>query len=145
MRKTRSYASLGDRRLRASCTSGLSSGIKSSALQQPLGQRSLLIPSKSPDAVRYTPAFSNICRIPQTQLPVARVVKVPFGERLHPALQPRALHDLRCEGRDRHDGRRGSRSVGDEVGGERRFNAAAAMKLLLDAGLRFCLLRLYPL
>jgi hypothetical protein len=40
--------------------------------------------------------------IPQSELPVTGGVAVPVGERLHPALQPRALVDERGERRRRH-------------------------------------------
>ena len=40
--------------------------------------------------------------VPQTELPVASGVAVPLGERLDPALQPRALEDEGSEGRRRH-------------------------------------------
>jgi hypothetical protein len=42
--------------------------------------------------------------VPQTELPVAGGVAVPVGERLHPALQPRPLHDVGGERRGRHGG-----------------------------------------
>lgn len=37
-------------------------------------------------------------RVPQSQLPVARGIDVPVGERLHPLLQPRPLEDEGGEG-----------------------------------------------
>jgi hypothetical protein len=40
--------------------------------------------------------------VPQTELPVTGSVAVPVGERLHPALQPWALHDEGGERRGRH-------------------------------------------
>lgn len=40
--------------------------------------------------------------VPQSELPVSRSVAVPVGERLHPALQPRALVDEWGERRRRH-------------------------------------------
>lgn len=40
--------------------------------------------------------------IPQSQLPVARSVGVPVGERLHPSRQPWAGLDVRGEGGCRH-------------------------------------------
>jgi hypothetical protein len=39
---------------------------------------------------------------PQTELPVAGGVAVPVGQRLHPLLQPRPLHDVGGERRGRH-------------------------------------------
>jgi hypothetical protein len=41
-------------------------------------------------------------RVPQAELPVTRGIAVIVGQRLHPALQPRALVDERCERRRRH-------------------------------------------
>jgi hypothetical protein len=40
--------------------------------------------------------------VPQSELPVSGGVAVPVCERLHPALQPRALVDEGCERRRRH-------------------------------------------
>lgn len=40
--------------------------------------------------------------VPQTELPVAGGVAVPVGQRLHPLLQPRPLHDVGGERRGRH-------------------------------------------
>lgn len=40
--------------------------------------------------------------VPQSELPVAGGVAVPVGERLHPALEPRALGDVGGERRGRH-------------------------------------------
>jgi hypothetical protein len=57
--------------------------------------------------------------VPQTELPVAGGVAVPVGERLHPALQPRALHDVGGERRGRHGG-----GVFDGGSGVSRFGAA---------------------
>lgn len=47
-------------------------------------------------------ASSHRGSVPQAELPVARGIAVPVGEGLHPALQPRALHDVGGERRRRH-------------------------------------------
>lgn len=114
MRKTRSYASFGDRRLRASCTCGFSSGIRSSALSI---QRVSMFALSSHSCAHALPSSLLLYRgrIPQSQLPVASVVKVPLRERLHPALQPRPLHDVGGERGSRHCGRC-SRVSGGVVG-----------------------------
>jgi hypothetical protein len=57
---------------------------------------------RPPSIFVYRP-YPDRGSVPQTELPVAGGVAVPVGERLHPALQPRALHDVGGERRGRHD------------------------------------------
>jgi hypothetical protein len=47
-------------------------------------------------------AFNSRSSVPQTELPVSGVVEVPLAERLGPAHQPGALHDVGGERRLRH-------------------------------------------
>jgi hypothetical protein len=56
----------------------------------------------------------------QTELPVAGGVAVPVGQRLDPALQPRALHDHGGERGRRHFGGCGSTGGVPAMGGRSR-------------------------
>jgi hypothetical protein len=46
----------------------------------------------------HTQRIGLVGVVPQSQLPVARGIDIPVGERLHPLLEPRALEDERGEG-----------------------------------------------
>lgn len=107
MRKTRSYASLGLKRLRASCTTSLSSGIRSSTLQAANHQRG--VPLKACLVVRE--GMRCPWCLPQSQFAISGAVHVPVRQRLHPPPQPGTLDDEGGERRLRHlDG-----SGGDDV------------------------------
>lgn len=51
---------------------------------------------------QHSSSGSRGCSVPQAELPVAGGVGVPVGEGLHPALEPRALHDHGGERRRGH-------------------------------------------
>lgn len=98
MRKTRSYASLGLKRLRASCTTSLSSGIRSSTLQAANHQRG--VPLKACLVVRE--GMRCPWCLPQSQFAISGAVHVPVRQRLHPPPQPGTLDDEGGERRLRH-------------------------------------------
>ena len=89
----------------ASWTAGFSSGIRSSALQQALGQTILLVYSPHRPIAIPPCIFLLFTDIPQSQLPVSSVVKIPLRQGLHPPLQPRPLHNVGGERRGGHGGR----------------------------------------
>lgn len=93
------------RRLRAVWTTSFSSGSKSSALYsgscQPIHSQPVLSPLPS-SSMYASIGFPRESFVPQSELPVAGSVGVPVGQRLDPALEPRALGDVGGEGRGRH-------------------------------------------
>ncbi|KAH8625330.1 hypothetical protein IG631_19209 [Alternaria alternata] len=56
---------------------------------------------RSPRGASHRPCIMDPVS-PSTELPVAGGVAVPVGQRLHPLLQPRPLHDVGGERRGRH-------------------------------------------
>lgn len=62
-----------------------------------------LFPSLSDFPSPMASVFHSRSSVPQTELPVSGVVEVPLAERLGPAHQPGALHDVGGKRGLRHD------------------------------------------